>query len=304
MNNNILLILLLFVLSIPPCLGQTSALYDITFASTWNSTDHGSLPGNAHWSKLVGATHKTSNAFLQIGEFATTGIKNIAETGNNTIFNTEVTMEISNGEADQYINGPNLGTATGDMFISDLEVTKAFPLLTLVSMIAPSPDWMIAINGYNLLDAVGNWKTSVTLDIFAYDSGTDSGTDYSSSNSSTDPFQSISMIIGSPFQGNKIGTLSITLKTVLGVIDFTNFHKVNVYPNPASDGKIVISNLKDVSHIKVEIINISGLQIKSMEENVHQNTLTLDIQDLTSGMYILKLTADDNNALVQKFVIK
>ena len=258
MNKTALLIILLFIYSTTPIIGQTSATYDITYTSTWNATDHTSVPVNAHWSKLVGATHKTANVFLQINNLATTGIKNIAETGNNDVFNTEVTAEITNGEADQYINGPNLGTATGNILISNLVVKEEFPLLTLVSMIAPSPDWMIALNGYNLLDAVGNWKTLVNLDLFAYDAGTDSGTDYTSNNSITNPFQSISMINGSPFNGQKIGTLTITLKTVLGISDFTLFNKVNVYPNPVSNGKILISNLEGISINKVEICKISG----------------------------------------------
>jgi len=295
---------LLFTYSITHIIGQTSATYDITFTSIWNATDHTSVPVNAHWSKLVGATHKTTNVFLQIDNLATTGIKNIAETGNNDVFNTEVTAEITKGEADQYIDGPNLDTAAGDILISNLVIKEEFPLLTLVSMIAPSPDWMIALNGYNLLDAVGNWKTLVNLDMFAYDAGTDSGTDYTSNNSITNPFQPISMINGSPFNGKKIGTLTITLKAVLDISDFSLFNNVNVYPNPVSNGKIIIRNLEGISINKVEIYNTSGLLIKSSDKKIYHNTLTLDTQNITSGIYILKLTIDKNKMIIRKFVIE
>ena len=304
MKKTTLLIILLFTYSITHIIGQTSATYDITFTSIWNATDHTSVPVNAHWSKLVGATHKTTNVFLQIDNLATTGIKNIAETGNNDVFNTEVTAEITKGEADQYIDGPNLDTAAGDILISNLVVKEEFPLLTLVSMIAPSPDWMIALNGYNLLDAVGNWKTLVNLDMFAYDAGTDSGTDYTSNNSITNPFQPISMINGSPFNGKKIGTLTITLKAVLDISDFSLFNNVNVYPNPVSNGKIIIRNLEGISINKVEIYNTSGLLIKSSDKKIYHNTLTLDTQNITSGIYILKLTIDKNKMIIRKFVIE
>ena len=53
--------------------GQSTAIYDITFTSTWNSTDHGTLPGNAHWSDLVGAKHNSNVTFLEMGAMATTG---------------------------------------------------------------------------------------------------------------------------------------------------------------------------------------------------------------------------------------
>jgi hypothetical protein len=193
---------------------QSKATYNIIFNSIWNVADHTSVPGGAHWSKLVGVTHKTSNTFLQLGEMATTGIKNIAEAGNNTVFNSEVNTKITNGEADQYINGPSLGTGPGVVVINSLEVDENFPLLTLVSMIAPSPDWIIALNSYSLLDANKQWKNSVTLDVFGYDAGTDSGTNYTSSNIITDPVESISMINSSPLNGKKIGTITISLQSV------------------------------------------------------------------------------------------
>lgn len=302
-KSNIVILILLSVFSTTLCLGQTSATYDITFTSIWNAVDHTSVPSGAHWSKLVGATHKTTNTFLQIGNLASTGIKNIAENGNNTIFNTEVSTEITNGEAGQYINGSNLGTATGNILISDLVVTKEFPLLTLVSMIAPSPDWIIAVNGYNLLDTGGDWKTSVTIDMFAYDAGTDSGIDYTSSNIVTDPFETISMISGFPINGNKIGTLTITLKT-LSIKNELPFEQIKIFPNPVSEGQINISNLENIFLNRIEIFNVTGSKINSFNLIENNNTLNLDIHYLPAGIYILKLTDDGNNNLIRKFVIE
>ena len=302
-KSTIVILILLSVFSTTLSLGQTSATYDITFTSIWNAVDHTSVPGGAHWSKLVGATHKTTNTFLQIGNLASTGIKNIAETGNNTVFNTEVSTEIINGEADKYIDGSNLGTATGNILISDLVVTKEFPLLTLVSMIAPSPDWIIAINSYNLLDTGGDWKTSVTIDMFAYDAGTDSGIDYSSSNIVTNSPETISMISGLPINGNKIGTLTITLKT-LSIQNELPFDQIIIFPNPVSDGKINIWNLENISLNKVEIFNVTGSKINSFNLIENNNTLNLDILYLPAGIYLLKLTDDGNNNLIIKFVIE
>lgn len=304
MYKTLICITLLVVFSFTPCKGQNSATYDIVFTSSWNETDHTSLPVNPHWSKLVGATHNSVNAFLQIGSLSSTGIKNIAELGNNTVFISEVTAKITNAEADQYIDGPNLATATGTMSISDLVVNREFPLLTLVSMIAPSPDWMIAINGYNLLDVGGNWIPNVTMDMFALDAGTDSGTDYSSGNSITNPFQPISLISGLPFNGKKIGTLSIALKTITGIPDDASFNKINIFPNPVSDGKIRIGNLEGINLTKVEIINFSGSLLKIFDLNLQGNTVSLDVQNLASGMYILKLTTDKNNTIARKLVLK
>jgi hypothetical protein len=292
------LLLLLFISF--STFSQSQATYNITFNSIWNATDHSSVPGSAHWSRLVGATHKTANTFLQLGGTATTGIKNVAEFGSNTVFNSEVNAQITANEADQYINGPSLGSGPGDIFINGLEVDEKFPLLTLVSMIAPSPDWIIAVNGYNLLDTNGDWKTSVTLDLFAYDAGTDNGSDYTSSDMAATPFQPISMLNIAPINGNKMGTLTITLQSVLSVDTVNPLSTVSVYPNP-SVGNIKISNPNRVDLKNIEVYNILGKRVASSTINSNGN---YDFSNLNKGVYILKLQATDNKVKTQKLVIQ
>lgn len=282
---------------------QSTATYTITFNSIWNSTDHTSVPGNAHWSKLVGATHKTANTFLQLGSNATTGIKNVAEFGSNSVFNGEVNTAIANNEADQYINGPSLGTATGNIVISNLEVTEDFPLLTLVSMIAPSPDWIVAINSYNLFNG-GNWVSSATIDMFAYDAGTDSGSDYSSGNVVTSPFQPISMISGAPINGNKMGTLTITLESVLSTPTLRDIENVKIYPNPSA-GDITVSNPNDITLQKIEVYNILGTKVKTFTQHLNDTkSFSLDLNTLNKGMYILKLVSENNKIKTQRLVLQ
>lgn len=292
------LLLLLFISF--TALGQSKATYNVTFNSIWNATDHTSVPGSAHWSRLVGATHKTANTFLQIGGMATPGIKNVAEFGSNSVFNSEVNAQITAGEADQYINGPSLGIGPGDILINGLEVDFKYPLLTLVSMIAPSPDWIIAVNGYSLLDASDDWKTSVTLDLFAYDAGTDSGSDYTSTDMVTNPSQPISMLNIAPINGNKMGTLTITLQSVLSVDTVNPLSTVSVYPNP-SVGTIKISNPNRVDLKNIEVYNILGKMVAKSTINSNGN---YDFSNLNKGVYILKLQATDNKVKTQKLVIQ
>ncbi|WP_430933326.1 spondin domain-containing protein [Saccharicrinis sp. 156] len=294
---------LLIVLSIAPVVGQSAATYDVTFTSVWNETHHTSVPGNAHWSKLVGATHKSANTFVGIGSVASPGLKGVAELGNNTVFNGEVNTAISSGEADQYIDGPNLESATGDMMISMLEVSEDFPLLTLVSMIAPSPDWFIALNSFNLLDAEGAWKESVTMDIFAYDAGTDSGTDYTSGDMVTNPFQNILMINGPPINGNKMGTITVTLLTSTEVVGTDVLENIRIFPNPVTHGKVSISGgLK--SFKKVDIFDSLGSQVKSIVGNQQQSLWDLNVEGLSEGIYILRLTTNANKTVTRKLIIK
>ena len=80
-----------------------TANYDISVTTIWNTTDHTSVPGNAHWSNLIGATHNTANEFVSLGTNATLGIKDIAERGDNDEFIIEVNAAISANKADQLL---------------------------------------------------------------------------------------------------------------------------------------------------------------------------------------------------------
>ena len=265
------------------------AKYSVVFTSIW-SQNHQNLPSGAHWSKLVGATHKTANAFLEIGQKATTGIKNVAETGNNTVFNNEVTTAINNNEANQYINGNSLGSANGNITINNLEVDKDFSLLTLVSMIAPSPDWIIAINGVNLLDGNGNWKTSISLDLYPYDAGTDSGVNYTSANSVTNPQENITSLQNvAPFSNLKIGTLSITLTETLNTETISLKDNLKVFYNNSAD-EIQINKLNIIKINRIDIYNIFG---KRVAMDTSSNKITL--KNLSKGMYIVKVNTDKGN---------
>ena len=48
--------------------------------------------------------------------------------------------------------------------------------LTVISMVAPSPDWFSGVASLDLCNHnTGEWKDSITLDLKAYDAGTDRG---------------------------------------------------------------------------------------------------------------------------------
>jgi hypothetical protein len=56
----------------------------------------------------------------------------------------------------------------------------------------------------------GNWINSATIDLYAYDAGTDSGLDYTSPNQDSNPQDPIAVINGAPFDGVQVGTFTIT----------------------------------------------------------------------------------------------
>ena len=310
MKKTTLLILLFSMGLFTYTQAQTSvATYTITFTSTWNDTDHTnamdmSLPGSAHWSRLVGVNHNDMVDFFEPGEMASLGVEMIAESGTNDEFrDTDVANAIGAGDAQQYINGPSLGSAAGTITISGLDVSDDFPLLTLLTMVAPSPDWYVGLDGINLMNGDGTWKSSIHIPMtFVYDAGTDSGSNYTSGNN--DVNQPISVFNMSnaiePFNGNDVGFIDITLTNVLSVDDVESINSVKLFPNP-TQGNITITNSRNLETI--EVYNVLGRLVKRIEIE-QDNRMDLDLSDLSKGLYLVKMSDINDNAKTQKLILE
>ena len=75
--------------------------------------------------------------------------------------------------------------------------TKSFPFLTLVSMIAPSPDWFVGVDGISLREAEC-WAPRIEMELVGYDAGTDSGATFTAPNADVTPHEPIGPIEALP----------------------------------------------------------------------------------------------------------
>jgi hypothetical protein len=175
-----------------------SAQYRLTFQSTWSAETHPTnFPsGSEHYSGLIGGTHNAGIAFWEPGTLATTGIKNVAEAGSTSQLTSEVNAAISAGTAEFVLAGGGLGSSPNSTTMT-LDITQSHPLASVVTMIAPSPDWFVGVHGVNLF-VDGDWVAEVSIPLFPYDAGTDDGTTYSSGNAASNPPQVIQQITGYP----------------------------------------------------------------------------------------------------------
>ena len=185
--------------------------YIATFNFNWNNTDFPTdYPSNAHFSKLIGWAHDSSQTFFKVGTSASAGIKSMAETGSVSPLDVEFVELIEEEKGFNYFIGDNLGSGTGNIVLN-VEVTKEYPSITLATMIAPSPDWYIAVVNINLLEN-NTFVNQKTVEAHVYDAGTDDGATYTSPDAITDPQQPITLFVDSPL-GN--GTaLNATIATV------------------------------------------------------------------------------------------
>ena len=94
----------------------------------------------------------------------------------------------------KYNGGPVNGTQ--HVMNINVEVTQDYSLVSLVTMIAPSPDWFTGIMQMDLCDSsTGMWRDSwnVTM-LHPWDAGTDDGNTFNASDTPTNPQDFISII--------------------------------------------------------------------------------------------------------------
>lgn len=183
--------------------------YEVRFDSTWSSQTHPTdFPGGSHYSALVGGLHDGSVVFWEPGGLASHGIEVMAETGNPFPLESEIEAAIDLGQADQSFIGGGIGSSPGSVAI-EFTASQEFSLLTLVTMVAPSPDWFVGVHGFELFDGA-SWLQSEVVEVFAYDAGTDSGTTYNSPNADTDPQEAIALLDYPLTPGEPMGTFTIT----------------------------------------------------------------------------------------------
>ncbi|MFN0181571.1 MAG: spondin domain-containing protein [Gemmatimonadales bacterium] len=176
-----------------------TARYQVTFDATWSSTSHPTdFPASAHFSGLIGGTHSTAVSFWSPGGIATDGVRVMAELGGKSPLDDEVRAAVSAGGAERVLSGGGIARSPGTVSL-EFEIGATFPLVTLVSMVAPSPDWFVGVSGLNLRPN-GRWVDGLTVDLLPYDAGTDGGTTFLSPDQAIVPRQPIGRILGHPFR--------------------------------------------------------------------------------------------------------
>jgi hypothetical protein len=185
-----------------------TAQYAVRFDAAWSAASHPiQFPPNPHFSGLIGGTHNASVHFWEPGELASLGIKDMAERGLTASLGSEVQAAIDGGTAAAILLGGGISPSPGSVSLT-FTIGQTFPRVTLVSMVAPSPDWFVGVNGLSLFES-GNWVDSITVSLQAYDAGTDSGTNYTSANLATLPPASIALSPAPPFAaGTPLGTFT------------------------------------------------------------------------------------------------
>lgn len=183
---------------VPVVRPDSVATYTVTFTSTWSATSHPlDFPANAHFSGLIGATHSGAILWWREGQPASPGIQAMAELGSKDPLRDEIAAGIASGMARSELSGGGIGSSPGVVSL-DFQIRATHALVSLVSMIAPSPDWFVGVADLPLLQN-DRWVDSLTVELRGYDAGTDDGTTYAAANAPAMPHVPISRLESGAF---------------------------------------------------------------------------------------------------------
>ncbi len=157
------------------------ANYKVTFKGAFNKQRHDSkmFPEDPHFSPLVVINHNARYSLAQVGLLSTTGVKNVAEVGNSKVLIEELKKgqrykSVKNYKVTKGIDGEGVVS-------TEIKVSYRYPFISAISMIAPSPDWFVALNNFSVIKE-NKFLNKVMIPLYAYDAGTDKGRYFTSAN--------------------------------------------------------------------------------------------------------------------------
>jgi hypothetical protein len=192
------LLVLALVLPYASVQAQETADYRLYINVTWSAETHPlDFPMNPTLSHLIGATHSDRYAMFRDGETGSSGLELIAERGRVSIFQTELEEADDRELIGTVFEGGEIEEIPGEATLS-FSAKAEFPLLSFVTMIAPSPDWFTGVSGVPLHDG-SQWVDWLELPLWVWDAGTDSGDTYLAPNHELQPQQSVRLSATSHF---------------------------------------------------------------------------------------------------------
>lgn len=186
---------------LPVAADSNERVYTVRMVSTWNDDLQPDFhPNGSHLSPMIAWSHTLKDSIFKSGEIASKGMEIMAETG---------APKVLTGEIEEYLAGGDvrdhgiLDYGVGEVFFTPGEeevqvtVSRDAPYVTVVSMIAPSPDWFVSARNIKLYDQ-GKWLERILIPAPLYDAGTDDGEEFTSADKDTQPKQPIGRFAGAP----------------------------------------------------------------------------------------------------------
>ncbi|XP_046327753.1 spondin-1-like isoform X1 [Haliotis rufescens] len=185
------------------CCACGHAKYVITFKGLWSRHTHpknfptGDSSFLLHWSNIVGASHSNDYRIWDYGGMASEAVREVCEYGSSRSLTEDMkrnSKKIRTVVKTDSLWGPDRILDSVDAVFT---VNSKKHLLSLLTMIGPSPDWCLGISALDMCQKNCTWADTQEIDLYPWDAGTDSGVSYESPNENTYPRESIHAITNS-----------------------------------------------------------------------------------------------------------
>jgi hypothetical protein len=282
-----------FLLTFPVVVTAKQTCYAVSMTDFWTSNYPTDQPANAHYSRMLAVMHKSSYEMSAVGMMATNGVKTMSQAGDPSDLETEIA-----GLADKTAMTPvRVGTKgrTGQDWLEFpdfmMQADSDYPTVSLITMLAPSPDWYAF--GTTKLYENGAFQTK-TVSMMAYDSGTEEGTAFSTDNAATSPQANITELMGAvngPPGNDTVARTMISLTftpmgdccyTVSMTDMWTSAYSTNAPANAHYSGMLVVTHDPDYQMSMVGTMATPG--VERISQAGKSDELEIEIGNLPDNM--------------------
>lgn len=186
-----------------------SATYRVTFSPDFTDQTHPTdYPANPQFISMFVMAHNNTRDLFSLGFAGSDGFKTYATTGDLS----GLINEHSSGDDDNptvIATGLNIGP-TGEDSVT-FTIGPETTLISFVARLDPSPDWVVGVDAFNLVNPDNSLVETGGAPLFPIDAGADGGTTYEAADMPENgPVQSYS---GPPFENGgfiaKLGDFTI-----------------------------------------------------------------------------------------------
>jgi len=167
---------------VEPCCACDEAKYEVIFEGIWSRHTHPKDFPNDEWrtmfSTLIGASHSANYTLWEYGRPASPPLQILGEAGVTRRLESE--MKRFSNHIRSVVKAQGLqqrSNVVGQTF-AVFRVDRIHHLLSVVSKMIPSPDWIVGLSKENLCLPNCSWVDNRVIDLYPWDIATDAGLRY------------------------------------------------------------------------------------------------------------------------------
>ena len=206
----------------------------------------------------------------------------VDEAANTAWFNNGAAVVYIEGSSFAEPSGLNDSDLTFEGNVSAFSIDSGYKVVAFIKALDPNNGYTTVTNESTELTATGDFSVSATAAQLAAGMLIQYGF-------------SVTGVPADPANESALGSVVVGEKATASIDDVL-FDGLKVYPNPASS---VLNISADTSMDSATIHNLLGQQVKNI--TINANKISLDVSDLNSGIYLVKITSGSKQ-ISKKFI--